>query len=167
MRKMRFLGVMISLVFMVGACSKKESGCPYTEYNGKAPDSEVQTVEMYLASKNITAQKDSSGVYYVVENAGTGKTPDLCSVVSVLYTGSLTNDQVFDQSTTAPASFRLGELILGWQKGLPHIKSGGKIKLYIPPSLGYGNKDAKDADGNVVIPANSVLVFSLELTGVN
>ncbi len=166
MRKMRFLSVIIPAVLVFAACSKKESDCPYTGYNVKAPDSEVQQVEMYLAANNITAQKDSSGLYYAVENAGTGKTPGLCSVVSVFYIGSLTNDQVFDQSTTTPASFRLGELILGWQKGLPYIKGGGKIKLYIPPSLGYGAKDVKDDMGNVIIPANSILVFSLELTDV-
>lgn len=55
---------------------------------------------------------------------------------------------------------------MGWQKGLPYIKGGGKIKLYIPPSLGYGAKDVKDDMGNVIIPANSILVFSLELTDV-
>ncbi|HRP55150.1 FKBP-type peptidyl-prolyl cis-trans isomerase [Agriterribacter sp.] len=164
MRKISVYAFIVSLVFV--SCLKKETGCPYNELSIKAPGNEVQQVETYLAAKNITAQKDSSGVYYVIENTGTGKTPDVCSVVSVHYTGSLTNDQVFDKSDGTPVSFRLGELIAGWQKGLKHIKAGGKIKLFIPPSLGYGDKDAKDANGNVIIPANSILVFSLELTGV-
>lgn len=164
MRKIYVYGFIMSLVF--ASCLKKETGCPYNELSVKAPGSEVEQVEMYLAAKNITAQKDSSGVYYIVENAGTGKTPEVCSVISVHYTGSLTNDQVFDKSNGTPVSFRLGELIAGWQKGLRHIKAGGKIKLFIPPSLGYGDKDAKDANGNVVIPANSILVFSLELAEV-
>jgi FKBP-type peptidyl-prolyl cis-trans isomerase FkpA len=164
MRKISVYGFIVSLVF--ASCLKKETGCPYNELSIKAPGSEVQQVEMYLATKNITAQKDSSGVYYIVENAGTGKTPDVCSVVSVHYTGSLTNDQVFDKSNGTPVSFRLGELIAGWQKGLKHIKAGGKIKLFIPPSLGYGDKDAKDTNGNVIIPANSILVFNLELAEV-
>lgn len=164
MRKIYVYGFIMSLVF--ASCLKKETGCPYNELSVKAPGSEVEQVEMYLAAKNITAQKDSSGVYYIVENAGNGKTPEVCSVISVHYTGSLTNDQVFDKSNGTPVSFRLGELIAGWQKGLRHIKAGGKIKLFIPPSLGYGDKDAKDANGNVVIPANSILVFSLELAEV-
>ena len=163
MRKISFYGSMVSLVLVFGSCLKKETGCPYSELSIKAPGSEVQQVEMYLAAKNITAQKDSSGVYYIIEAAGTGKTPEVCSVISVQYTGSLTNDQVFDKSNGTPVAFRLGELIAGWQKGLKHIKAGGKIKLFIPPSLGYGDKDAKDANGNVVIPANSILVFNLEL----
>lgn len=164
MRKISVYGFIMSLVF--ASCLKKETGCPYSELNVKAPASETEQVEMYLAAKNITAQKDSSGVYYIVENAGTGKTPEVCSVISVHYTGSLTNDQVFDKSNGTPVPFRLGELIAGWQKGLRHIKAGGKIKLFIPPSLGYGNRDQKDANGNVIIPANSILVFSLELAEV-
>ena len=166
MRKISFYGSMVSLVLVFGSCLKKETGCPYSELSIKAPGSEVQQVEMYLAAKNITAQKDPSGVYYVIEAAGTGKTPEVCSVISVNYTGSLTNDQVFDKSNGTPVSFRLGELIAGWQKGLKHIKAGGKIKLFVPPSLGYGDKDAKDSNGNVIIPANSILVFNLELAEV-
>lgn len=166
MRKIAFYGFVVFAVFAFTSCLKKDSGCPYNELSVKAPDSEVQQVEQYLAGKGLTAIKDSSGVYYVVEAAGAGKVPDVCSIISVNYTGSLTNDQVFDKSNGTPVSFRLGELIPGWQKGLKYIKSGGKIKLFIPPSLGYGDQDRKDANGNVVIPANSILVFSLELTGV-
>ena len=170
MRKIAFLGFVVFAVFALSSCLKKDSGCPYTELNVKAPDSEVQKVEQYLESKGITALKDSSGVYYIVETAGAGKAHEVCSVISVNYTGTLTNDQVFDKTDGAPITFRLGELIPGWQKGLKHIQSGGKIKLFIPPSLGYGNSDRtrKDENGNdiVVIPANSILIFSLELIAV-
>ena len=67
---------------------------------------------------------------------------------------------MFDKSAR-PVSFNLLELIQGWQKGLPLVKKGGKIKLIIPPSLGYG---ATPQQG---IPANSVLVFDIELVGVS
>jgi FKBP-type peptidyl-prolyl cis-trans isomerase FkpA len=55
----------------------------------------------------------------------------------------------------------LGQLIVGWQKGLPLISSGGKITLYIPPSLGYGSAAAGS------IPANSILIFDIELISVS
>ncbi|HRN55245.1 MAG TPA: FKBP-type peptidyl-prolyl cis-trans isomerase [Agriterribacter sp.] len=167
MRKIAFYGLLVFTVLALASCLKKDSGCPYNELNVTAPDSEVKAVEEYLESKGITAAlKDPSGVYYIVEAAGAGKTPDVCSIINVNYTGTLTNDHIFDTSNGTPVTFRLGELIPGWQKGLKYIQSGGKIRLFIPPSLGYGNTDAKDANGNVVIPANSILVFSLELTGV-
>lgn len=164
MRKIAFYGFVVSLVFVLSSCLKDK--CPYTESNAKAPDSEVQKVEQYLESKGITALKDPSGLYYIVEAAGSGKTPDVCSVVVVHYTGAFTNDQVFDKTSSSPAMFQLGGLILGWQKGLKYIQPGGRIKLFVPPSLGYGNKDQIDDNGNVVIPGNSILIFSLELVEV-
>jgi FKBP-type peptidyl-prolyl cis-trans isomerase FkpA len=54
-------------------------------------------------------------------------------------------------------------LIEGWKIGLPLIQKSGKIKLYIPPSLGYGASDIKDNNGVVVIPANSMLIFDVSL----
>jgi FKBP-type peptidyl-prolyl cis-trans isomerase FkpA len=73
----------------------------------------------------------------------------------VKYTGRLTNGSVFDSSTGA--TFALANLITGWQQGIPYIGKGGKITLYLPPSLGYGSQ----ASGS--IPANSILIFEIEL----
>ncbi|HAD33478.1 MAG TPA: FKBP-type peptidylprolyl isomerase, partial [Chitinophagaceae bacterium] len=56
-------------------------------------------------------------------------------------------------------SFGLDGLIVGWQEGIPLIGAGGKIKLYLPPSLAYGS----NANGN--IPANSSLIFDIDLLG--
>jgi FKBP-type peptidyl-prolyl cis-trans isomerase FkpA len=83
----------------------------------------------------------------------------------VKYKGQLTNGNVFDQTTT-PVSFNLGSLIEAWKKGIPMIKPGGKIKLYCPPSLAYGSQVIRDNAGNTVIPANSILIFEVELTNV-
>lgn len=153
------------------SCLKKDiNQCPYRETVVKAPDAEVQNVIAYLDSKGIEALKDSSGVFYVVDAAGSGTIPDVCSSVTIHYTGKLTNDVVFDKTTDAPFTYTLGALIPGWIKGLKHIKSGGKIKLYIPPSLAYGSAGATRTDQNgntiVVIPPNSILVFDIELIAV-
>ena len=57
-------------------------------------------------------------------------------------------------------SFQLKNLIIGWQKGIPLIQKGGSIRLYIPPSMGYGSKSSSS------IPANSTLIFDIDLVGV-
>lgn len=153
------------------SCIKKTDDCTYTELSIKAPEAEVAKIEEYLDSKNITATKDDAGFYYTIQDTGSGLSPDVCSIISVKYTGTLATDSIFDKTTGDPANFRLGQLIAGWQKGLPHIKVGGKMKLFIPPSLGYGYQDVtrQDNQGNsiVVVPANSMLIFDLELVSVH
>jgi FKBP-type peptidyl-prolyl cis-trans isomerase FkpA len=69
------------------------------------------------------------------------------------------NDSVFTTDTLGQ-SFILNQLIKGWQLGLPQIKKGGSIKLYIPPSLAYG------ATGNGIIPGNSNLIYEVSLLDV-
>ena len=59
----------------------------------------------------------------------------------------------------------LGSLIEGWKKGLLMLKTGGSIKLYIPPSLGYGYSDVTDPQTQaVIIPAGSMLIFDVTLS---
>jgi peptidylprolyl isomerase len=84
--------------------------------------------------------------------------------VSVHYTGTLTNGTKFDSSLDrgTPFEFTLGagEVIQGWDKGVAGMKVGGKRHLIIPPSLGYGASPVGS------IPANSTLVFDVELLGI-
>lgn len=171
MKKVLILSVLSVMSLSFYSCLKKDvNQCPYRDSEVKAPDAEVQNVIAYLDSKGIEATKDSSGVFYVVDAAGTGATPDVCSSITINYVGKLTTDAVFDQTTTAPFTYTLGALIPGWIKGLKHIKPGGKIKLYIPPSLAYGSTGATRTDQNgntvVVIPPNSILIFDIELIAV-
>ena len=145
--------IMISL----GSCFKdpKPAKCSYDPCAYKAPDSEVQAVENYLASQGITnAVKHCSGLYYIIDSAGTGVQLNGCSYVAVHYKGSLTNGSVFDERDY---QFSLSQVIPGWSDGVPLIKKGGKIHLYIPPSLGYGSQP------NGPIPANSILIFEITL----
>jgi hypothetical protein len=96
--------------------------------------------------------------------AGTGQEAAAGSTLSVAYRGWLTNGKLFDESYSRGQafSFTIGEhrVISGWEQGLVGMKVGGKRRLIVPPSAGYGS----EAHG--VIPANSLLVFDVELLGI-
>ena len=160
MRK-SILPVILAFFLLIAGCNKDKSECPYTDDAITVPAAEITALENYLTTKGITnAVKDNRGFYYKIQTAGTGPTAGLCSLIDIYYTGTLTNDVVFDGTTTTPASFTLGKLIPGWIKGIPLIKAGGRIQLYLPPTLAYGNQ----AVGT--IPANSILIFDIELLNV-
>ncbi len=159
------------IVLIMAGCGKTEDtttyygqNCNYTTSTVVAPAAEITYLQNYLSSRSITATKDSSGIFYKIDSVGSGTTaPTVCSGVTISYVGNLLTadnaDPQFDAHTGV--SFVLGDLILGWQRGLPLIRRGGSITLYIPPSLGYGST----AQGTV-IPANSYLKFSIQLLGV-
>lgn len=154
-----FLCLLCACCFLTG-CLKKETGCP-TPKDIIAPASEQQVIADYLAANNINATKHGSGLYYQIWQQGSGESPNNCSSIVINYTGLLSNGQKFDEGKNV--AFTLGSLIEGWKIGLPLIQKGGKIKLYIPPSLGYGSSDIKDNNGVIVIPANSMLIFDISL----
>jgi FKBP-type peptidyl-prolyl cis-trans isomerases 1 len=89
--------------------------------------------------------------------------PTATDTVVVNYSGKFINGKEFDSSKKSgmPARFVLGGVIPGWTQGLQLIGKGGKIKLFIPANLAYGERGA----GNV-IPANSTLIFEVELLDV-
>ncbi|WP_462220714.1 FKBP-type peptidyl-prolyl cis-trans isomerase [Ferruginibacter sp.] len=159
--------VFSALAILFVSCTKSnEPTCPFADIAAVAPASEITAVQNYVTSSHPAAIQHSSGLFYEITTAGTGSVnPGVCSNITVKYTGTLTNGFKFDENLTG-FSERLGGLILGWQKGLPLIKSGGSISLYIPPSLGYGSNDIKDRNGVVIIPANSILVFAIQLVAV-
>ena len=163
MLKKLVLGLVILSSFT--GCMKGDSGstCYYDACSFQAPASETQAVQDYLNANNITATKHCSGFFYVIDNPGTGKTPTACNYVNATYTGKLTNGNSFDSGTH---DFSLNQVITGWTNGIPLIKPGGTIHLYIPPSLGYGNQSITDRSGNEVIPANSILIFDVTLNGI-
>ena len=100
---------------------------------------------------------------------GTGLEAKPGDSVSVLYEGRFTDGTVFDSSAAhgnQPLTFVLGspKLIAGFQIGVRGMKEGGERLLAVPPTLGYGGEDVKDpTTGKVVIPANSTLIFGVQL----
>jgi len=98
----------------------------------------------------------------IIEEMVTGDGPPatLGHLVGVKYIGKLKNGAVFDKSGKKPFSFRLGigNVIKGWDIGVKGMKEGGKRRLTIPPSLGYGKRGSPP-----VIPPNATLEFEVEL----
>ncbi|MBW7890856.1 MAG: FKBP-type peptidyl-prolyl cis-trans isomerase [Chitinophagaceae bacterium] len=168
MRKYAFYGLLVLLSSGLISCLKNRDNdtCNLQEVKAEAPEAEVLSLEQYLEENSITAQKHPSGLYYIIETPGAGLVAEPCSIVAAIYTGKFTNGEIFDSSEGTPIAFRLGQVIAGWQMGLKLIQPGGKIKLFIPPSLGYGPADKVDMDGKVVIPGNSTLIFDVELVDV-
>ena len=112
------------------------------------------------ASFKITA----SGLKMADIELGNGSEAIAGKNVSVNYRGTLENGKEFDKSYgRGPFSFTLGagQVIKGWDEGVEGMKIGGKRKLVIPPDLGYGNRAVGP------IPANSTLIFEVELLEVN
>ncbi len=100
-----------------------------------------------------------SGLCYEIIKPGEGPVPKPTETVKVHYIGALINGTEFDNSVKRgePVEFPLDQVIPGWTEGLQKISKGGKIKLYVPPQLAYGD------DGRPGIPPASTLVFEIEL----
>lgn len=149
MRKAYLLLIIICL--SIAACKKSSVSAAQ---QASIDDAKIQA---YIKANNINATKDASGLYYQVITPGNGSYPSSSSTVTVNYTGKLLDGTVFDSGTLSGQS--LSGLIRGWQIGIPYINTGGRILLIIPSGLGYG------ATATGSIPANSVLVFTIDLIG--
>jgi len=104
-----------------------------------------------------------SGLQYKVLTAGTGKKPAATDTVVVHYRGTLTDGTEFDSSykRNQPAKFKVNQVIPGWTEALQLMPVGSKWQLVIPAKLAYGERGAGGA-----IPPNAVLVFEVELQGI-
>jgi FKBP-type peptidyl-prolyl cis-trans isomerase len=113
------------------------------------------------ANKNVVELPD--GLRYEIVTPGEGNPPKPTDTIRVNYTGKLINGSVFDSSVQKgqPLDIGLDKVIAGWTEGLQKVSKGGKIKLYVPPQLGYGD------DGRPGIPPGSVLIFDVELLDIN
>jgi FKBP-type peptidyl-prolyl cis-trans isomerase FklB len=106
----------------------------------------------------------ASGLQYQVLSEGKGKSPSASDRVTVHYTGKLTDGTTFDSSVERgqPATFGVSQVISGWTEALQMMKEGDKWMLYIPYSIGYGERGSPPQ-----IPPFATLVFEVELIKVN
>jgi len=145
-----FILLVLTLIFC--ACKKKD------KRHQSERDDEI--IAKYISDNGLNATYSGSGLYYVILTQGTGANPNINSTVTVKYDGLLVNGNVFDSSPPSGATFGMSNVIKGWQEGLTYFKKGGKGTLLIPSGLAYGSQRTGS------IPANSVLIFNIELIDV-
>jgi len=129
-------------------------------------DQNAKTGAAFLA-KNKTAagvQTLGDGLQYKVIQAGNGASPGAEDTVTVDYEGTLVDGTVFDSTYKRgkPASFKVSQVIPGWQQALKMMKPGAEWMIYIPPQLAYG----KQGVGGPIGP-NETLIFKVQLISVN
>ena len=128
----------------------------------KAKLEEARKAELdFIAANWPGATETESGLRYIVETEGDGgNSPKMGTSVTTHYTGTLLDGTKFDSSVDRgePATFKIGQVIQGWNEALMDMSRGEKRTLIIPPELGYGERGYPG-----VIPPNAYLVFEVEL----
>jgi FKBP-type peptidyl-prolyl cis-trans isomerase FkpA len=132
------------------------SGCS-TDDPEKIWDRDKGKLLKYISENELEAIEHSSGIFYVVEEEGSGPRPTLTSRVNIRYTGTFLDGKVFDASNGA--TFTLMNTIQGWQVGIPLFRVGGKGMLLVPSALAYGQYPPWGSG----IPRNACLVFEFEI----
>ena len=130
----------------------------------QAVDDKIITA--YLKTNNVTAQVVdsagvSTGIYYVIDTLGTGLDLYTSSTqITVGYKATLlTTGNVFVSTDEFHPSYILGQTIRGWQLGVPKVKKGGTITLYVPSHYAYGPY----AQPTLGLPANAILIFNIKV----
>jgi len=102
------------------------------------------------------------GLQYLVMKEGTGPMPKETDSVTVHYHGTLIDGTVFDSSVDRgqPITYPLNGFVKGWQEALKMMEVGSKWKLFVPPSLGYGDH------GSGKVPPNATMIFEMELIAI-
>jgi len=157
MVKNKILFAAIALVLSFSACQKAE------EYDREAQlKADTETIQAFITKNALSNVQQHEGIFYQVLKEGTGtETIEADDTVTVNYEGRLLDGTVFDKSKTEPIKFPLNGVIEGWQRGIPLLKKGGQIRLFIPSPMAYANFKVGP------IPANSPLDFTVELIEVN
>jgi len=136
--------------------------------NGSAssPQADSTSNSTAMDIQQVSPQQTNSNEKLQItdEKIGTGTAVKKGDTVEINYVGTLTNGKKFDASADHGGPFTtqigVGQVIQGWDQGIIGMKVGGKRKLVIPPSLGYGDQAAGS------IPPNSTLIFQVELVGI-
>jgi peptidylprolyl isomerase len=146
------LAVAAASVFALAGCGSSCSTCEV--------DPADLTFAPFLGVNLATMTKTASGLYYQDLVVGQGEEAFFGDSLRVHYTGWLHDGTEFDSSEGGePRVFQLNSgLIAAWQEGVPGMREGGKRKLVVPPTLGYGKNGVPGA-----IPGNATLVFDIQL----
>lgn len=144
-----------------GGCARQESK-PAPKAEAAATDARQAEREAHFGAEalapDVTWRESGLGYRIVVE--GAGPRPGIGATVRFNYVGRLKDGTVFDRSTQ-PAEMQLGRMVAGLSTGLQLLNTGGRAVIFVPPQLGYGSARVMG------IPANSGLIFEVELLAVN
>jgi FKBP-type peptidyl-prolyl cis-trans isomerase FkpA len=126
-----------------------------------SPAENLKAADAFLVvnAKKPGVKTTASGLQYKVLTPGKGAKPTSANSVSVKYKGYFVSGKVFDQSQ-APISFGVSEVVPGWTEALQLMPAGSKYRLWLHPKIGYGARETGP------IPANSLLVFDVELVSI-
>ncbi|MGH7777371.1 MAG: FKBP-type peptidyl-prolyl cis-trans isomerase [Candidatus Dormibacterales bacterium] len=167
------------LAALLLAAAAATAACGYANpYGSTAPAAGVQTSsspsphasattggDSFTAGAGVSPVELSDGLEYIDLKVGHGAAAKSGEKISVQYTGWLSNGSSFDSSWSRgqPFTFTVGkgQVIKGWDEGVPGMRVGGKRKLIIPPALGYGSQGQPPT-----IPANSTLTFEVTLVSI-
>lgn len=159
-----FLVVLIIIIVFVALLGKERPN--NQSLATLSPVATIETAVEPTATASAKPIMDTDKLIILDEKIGTGSAAVTGKKVTVNYSGTLTDGTKFDSSLNpgrTPFVFTLGagEVIPGWDQGVAGMKVGGKRKLTIPSSLGYGAQGIPGA-----IPGGATLIFDVELLGV-
>jgi FKBP-type peptidyl-prolyl cis-trans isomerase FkpA len=145
------------LIILFSACTKTSFNAP------KQAAIDEEKIQLYIAANHLNVTKDpTTGIYYQIITANPGPHPTSTDTVQVSYVGKLLNGTVFDSESVT--ELPVTDLVIGFQDGIQLVGSNGaapyaRILMIIPSALGYGTT------ASASVPANSVLVFTVDLIG--
>ncbi|MEN0056353.1 MAG: FKBP-type peptidyl-prolyl cis-trans isomerase [Mucilaginibacter sp.] len=161
--------LLLLLLFIVGfAACQKSATDPLIQYNAQKAIDDTLVSKYLKANPGLGAKRvtDTSGVYYIIKPGEEGSGNDLftnSTQITVGYTAQLlTTGKLIVETNNFHPSYTLGQVIRGWQLGIPLVKKGGKIRLIVPSRYAYG-PFPQDSIG---LPANAVLDFNIQLFNV-
>lgn len=135
------------LILILGACST------YSDEDLKGFD---KTIREWIRQQNIQYKSTDSGLYYYFENKGQGQKIKYTDSVTVQFKGTLLDSTIFEIEKV-PVTFAVNEVIIAWKEVLLMSERNAKIKIIVPPQLGYGNHKLDK------IPQNSILLYEIEI----
>ncbi len=155
---MKYISLIFFSVFLF-SCTEDITTVTRTKQEQLTLD--IDRINGYIQENNLTGfQSLDNGIHYKILEIGNQEYPQVGDTLSVEYVGQLLSGREFDRNyTNQPFELILGsgEVILGWELGLPYVDEEGQVILIIPSGLAYGSTSINS------IPENSVLIFRIKL----
>ena len=151
--------LVLFIIAVLFSCTEDNTTVTRTKQEQLALD--IDRIKGYIEENNLSGFESlDNGLHYKTLELGNQKYPEIGDTLNVEYVGQLLNGREFDRNyTNQPFELILGsgEVIQGWELGLPYVDEEGEMILIIPSGLAYGNTSTNS------IPENSVLIFRIKL----